>query len=131
VQKDGDPLATILLAEDEDSVRAIICTVLRRQGYRVLEASSGRAACDIFDRQGSQVDLLLTDVVMPEMNGPALAQRLVALQPQLRVLFISGYSEISPLDPSNPNISFLSKPFQASALAGKVRQVLSRHASPV
>jgi two-component system cell cycle sensor histidine kinase/response regulator CckA len=125
-QKNPVRQATILLAEDEDAVRAIVCTVLRRQGYRVLEAVGGKAACEIFDRHGSEIDLLLTDVVMPEMNGPALAQRLVGLQPQLRVLFISGYSEVSPLDPTNPNISFLSKPFQASVLAEKVKQVLSR-----
>jgi PAS domain S-box-containing protein len=122
----GGARETILLVEDEDAVRTIVGAVLRRQGYQILEAATAKAACDIFDRHGGEVDLLLTDVVMPEMNGPALAQRLVALRPELRVLFISGYSDVSPLDPSNPNMSFLGKPFQASVLAAKVREVLSR-----
>ena len=72
---------TILLVEDEDAVRAIISAVLRRQGYQVLEASTPRAACEIFARARDDIDLLLTDVVMPEMNGPALAQRLIGLRP--------------------------------------------------
>ena len=64
---------------------------------------------------------------MPEMNGPALAQRLVGLRPELRVLFISGYADMAmPLDADNPNVSFLSKPFQASVLAERVRQMLAR-----
>jgi FixJ family two-component response regulator len=75
------------------------------------------------------IGLLLTDVVMPGMNGPALAQRLVGLQPELRVLFISGYADMAiPLDRENPNVSFLSKPFQASVLAERVRQMLARPA---
>ena len=68
---------TILLVEDEDAVRVVVSAVLRRQGYNVLEASSPRGAWDIFERHAGEIDLLLTDVVMPEMNGPALAQRLV------------------------------------------------------
>jgi PAS domain S-box-containing protein len=122
---------TILLVEDEDAVRVIISAVLRRQGYQVLEASTPRGACDIFEQHGQEVDLLLTDVVMPEMNGPALAQRLVAVRPELRVLFISGYADMAmPLDSDNPNISFLGKPFQASVLTGKVREILSRPRRP-
>jgi PAS domain S-box-containing protein len=116
---------TILLVEDEDSVRAIVSAVLRRQGYRVLEAATGQGACDIFEQRATEIDLLVTDVVMPGMNGPSLAQRLVGLRPQLRVLFISGYSDAT-VDVERPNISFLSKPFQASTLATKVREVLSR-----
>ena len=100
--------------------------MLRRQGYHVLEAATPAAACTIFDHHGDEIDLLLTDVVMPEMNGPSLAQRLIASRPELRVLFISGYADVTaPLDPVNPNVSFLSKPFKASALAGKVREMLS------
>ena len=72
---------------------------------------------------------MLSDVVMPEMNGPALAQRLVAVRPELRILFISGYADgASPIDGSNPNVSFQSKPFQASVLANKVREILSKPA---
>ena len=123
----ADSRETILLVEDEDAVRVIISAVLRRQGYQVLEASTPRGACDIFEQHAREIDLLLTDVVMPEMNGPALAQRLVAVRPELRVLFISGYADVaSPLDAENPNISFLSKPFQASVLANKVKDILKR-----
>ena len=116
---------TVLLVEDEPAVRAIIATVLRRNGYQVLEAATSRAALLIVERHKGDIDLLLTDVVMPEINGPALAQRLVAARPELRVLFISGYADrMLPLDSSNPNVGFLGKPFQASALAAKVREVL-------
>jgi two-component system cell cycle sensor histidine kinase/response regulator CckA len=119
---------TILLVEDEDSVRVIISAVLRRQGYRVLEASTPHVACDIFS-QHADIDLLVTDVVMPDMNGPALAQRLVGLKPQLRVLFISGYTDmVMPVDGNNPNVSFLGKPFQASVLTDRVQQLLARPA---
>lgn len=118
---------TILLVEDEDAVRLIISAALRRQGYQVFEASTPRGAIEIFEQHGAGVDLLLTDVVMPEMNGPALAQRLVAARPELRVLFISGYADVTmPIEADNPNVGFLSKPFQASALVGKVREVLNR-----
>ncbi len=118
---------TILLVEDEDAVRVIISAVLRRQGYQVLEASTPRGACEIFEQHAADVDMLLTDVVMPEMNGPALAQRLVAVRPELRVLFISGYADVAtPIDADNPNVSFLSKPFQASVLAARVREILAR-----
>jgi two-component system, cell cycle sensor histidine kinase and response regulator CckA len=118
---------SILLVEDEDAVRVIVSAVLRRQGYNVLEASTARHACEIFAEQAEEIGLLLTDVVMPEMNGPALAQRLVGLRPELRVLFISGYADmVMPLEADNPNVSFLSKPFQASVLTERVRQMLAR-----
>ena len=122
----GGGRETILLVEDEDSVRVIAAAVLRRQGYQVLEASTPTIAADIFEERGDSIDLLLTDVVMPEMSGPALAQRLVAARPRLRVLFISGYADVASLDTGNPHTSFLSKPFQASMLATKVREALSK-----
>jgi len=124
---------TILLVEDEDAVRAITSAVLRRNGYRVFEAALPSAACEIFDRHAEQIDLLLTDVVMPEMNGPALAQRLIGVRPSLRTLFISGYADaIRPLEGSNqPNISLLAKPFQASVLVGRVQQLIgAAHPAP-
>jgi nitrogen-specific signal transduction histidine kinase/CheY-like chemotaxis protein len=117
---------TILLVEDEDSVRVVVSAVLRRQGYNVLEAATPHQAIEVFEQHRREVDLLLTDVVMPEMNGPALAQRLVGMRPALRILFISGYVEMSAtLDVENPHVSFLAKPFQASALASKVKKILS------
>jgi two-component system cell cycle sensor histidine kinase/response regulator CckA len=117
---------TVLLVEDEEAVRVIISAVLRRQGYTVIEASSPNYALELFDRHAGQIDLLLTDVVMPVMNGPALAQRLVAIRPALRVLFISGYAGLASPEIQNPNVGFLSKPFQTSVLAARVREMLSR-----
>lgn len=118
---------TILLVEDEDSVRLVITTVLRRQGYHVLEAATPLQATELFEQHAGQVDLLLTDIVMPDMNGPALAQRLVTIRPELRVLFISGYAApTSPFDAANPHVSFLGKPFHVSGLTAKVREVLSK-----
>jgi len=118
---------TILLVEDEDAVRVIVSAVLRRQGYNVLEASNPRGAWEIFEKHSGEIDLLLTDVVMPEMNGPALAQRVITVRPDLRILFISGYADMTtPPESHNPNVSFLSKPFQASVLIERVRQMLAR-----
>jgi two-component system cell cycle sensor histidine kinase/response regulator CckA len=119
---------TVLVVEDEDAVRALISEVLRRRGYQVLEASTPSAACRMFEQCAGEIDLLLSDVVMPEMSGPALAQRLVAERPELRVLFISGYTDVAstPLEANSPNMDFLPKPFQASTLAEKVREILSR-----
>jgi len=118
---------TILLVEDEDAVRVVVSAVLRREGYHVLEAPGPHVAMDIFTKRGRHIDLLLTDVVMPDMNGPALAQQLIGLRPALRVLFISGYADMAAQpDPGNENVSFLSKPFQASALTARVRRMLAR-----
>jgi PAS domain S-box-containing protein len=130
VAETGRGIETVLLVEDEDSVRAIVSAVLRRQGYQVLETSGARMACEIFaERQ--DIDLLLTDVIMPDMNGPALAQRLIGLRPELRVLFMSGYADMtSPPGGDSPNVGFLSKPFQASALTARVAQMLARPTSP-
>jgi two-component system cell cycle sensor histidine kinase/response regulator CckA len=118
---------TVLLVEDDDAVRLIAASALKRQGYNVLEAATPLIACEIFEQRGNDIALLLTDIIMPEMNGPTLAQRLVAKRPELRVLFMSGYADVtSPFDTDNANIAFLSKPFHASTLAAKVREVLSR-----
>ncbi|MBZ5559748.1 MAG: response regulator [Acidobacteriia bacterium] len=120
--------ATVLLVEDDEAVRLIISAVLQREGFRVLEASTAGAAGEIFERQSAEIDLLLTDVIMPEMNGPALAQRLIAARPELRVLFISGYADQSTSPgPDHRHVGFLSKPFQASMLVQRVRQMLARH----
>jgi len=117
---------TILLVEDEESVRVVIGALLRRHGYRVLDAATPTEACELFARHRDEIALLLSDVVMPEMNGPALAQRLVEDKPALRVIFVSGYADgSSPIDGGNPNMRFLSKPFPASVLANTVREMLS------
>jgi nitrogen-specific signal transduction histidine kinase/ActR/RegA family two-component response regulator len=117
---------TVLLVEDEEAVRKIISTVLRRQGYTVIETSSPVSAIELFKRNVEAIDLLVTDVIMPVMNGPALAQRLVAIRPALRVLFISGYTGPNSPEIQNQNVGFLSKPFQTSVLAARVREMLNR-----
>jgi DNA-binding NtrC family response regulator len=117
---------TVLLVEDEEVVRKTVSAVLRRQGYTVIETATALEACELFGRQGGEIDLLVTDVVMPGMNGPALAQRLVGHQPSLRVLFISGYMGTPAPEMQKVNVSFLNKPFQTSTLASRVREVLNR-----
>jgi two-component system cell cycle sensor histidine kinase/response regulator CckA len=120
---------SILLVEDEDSVRVIIGSLLRRHGYHVLEAATPHGAQEIFAHHAEAIDLLLTDVVMPGMNGPALAQRLVSQKARLRILFISGYADAaSPAALRGPHVGFLAKPFQASALTRAVRDLLDRPA---
>jgi CheY-like chemotaxis protein len=120
----------VLLVEDEEAVRVIIARVLRRHGYTVIESPTPVGACDLFEVHKDEIDLLITDVVMPIMNGPALAQRLVAIRPALRVLFISGYSGMPSLVMQNPNVGFLSKPFQSAELAARVREMLNRPIVP-
>lgn len=116
---------TILLVEDQAPVRALIRRVLAPLGYQILEAEDGERALTVAEQHAGPIDLLLTDVQLGEMNGPALAQHLVPLRPSIRVLFISGY-----IDPAHlPGIvsrktAFLAKPFTPESLARMVRQVL-------
>jgi PAS domain S-box-containing protein len=117
---------TLLLVEDEDAVRSLVRNVLREKGYRVLEASGGEEALEFSELYAGRIDLLVTDVVMPQMNGRELARRLLNVRPQIKVLYISGYTENAVwfqngLDSSG---AFLQKPFSPEALARKVREVL-------
>ena len=115
---------TVLLVEDEESLRKLARLALERSGYTVLCAPNGRAALELADRHRHAIDLLLTDVVMPEMRGTDLAQVLRGRQPSLRVLFISGYvpAVADRADVSEAN--FLLKPFTLRDLSEKVRSVL-------
>ena len=117
---------TILLVEDEDSVRLFGARALRGKGYTVLEADSGEAALDVLGAHDGGVDLLITDVVMPQMDGPQLVERVRAARPDLKVIFISGYAEESfgaRLDGAD-DVAFLPKPFSLAQLAGKVKETL-------
>ena len=120
---------TILLVEDEPAVRTLAARVLRSQGYHVLEAADGIEALRIAKEfTGPAIHLLLTDVVMPQMGGRALAQRLRALLPSVKTLFISGYTDeaITHRGEMEPRIYLLQKPFSPATLAQKVREVLNK-----
>ena len=117
---------TLLLVEDEAAVRELAAEALRRRGYRVLVAADGEEALEAGRRSEGGLHLLVTDVVMPGMNGQALAQRLAAERPGLRVLFISGYSDETFGQRGIGSLPgmFLEKPFTSETLARKVREVL-------
>ena len=125
----GAPLSgteTILLVEDDSSVRELVERVLRSRGYHVLAAQHGGDALQLASRTVRGVDLVLTDVVMPTMSGRELVEALQAARPELRVLYMSGYTddEIIRRGLHDPGISFIQKPFTADNLAMQVRKVL-------
>jgi CheY-like chemotaxis protein len=118
---------TILLVEDEEGVRTLARIFLQANGYTVLEADNGEAAIRIFEKQGESIDLLITDVVMPRMSGRELTDRLVARRPELKVLYLSGYTNDAVLrhGVSHDQTHFLQKPFSPVNLALKVREALN------
>jgi two-component system cell cycle sensor histidine kinase/response regulator CckA len=129
--KDLTGIGTVLLVEDEDPVRIFGARALRNKGYKVIEAKSGEDALDTIRDGGEKIDLLITDVVMPRMDGPALIREVRETHPDLKVIFISGYTEDSfrqRLD-SDSEIHFLPKPFSLKQLAGKVKEVISGQAA--
>jgi signal transduction histidine kinase len=117
---------TILLVEDEARVRKLIADVLTGRGYRVLEATRGEEALRITKAHGEEIDLAVVDVVMPEMNGPELIRQIRPICPQLRVLYISGYTDEAMVHHgiAQSGAAFLQKPFVPDQLARKVRDVL-------
>ncbi len=119
---------TILLAEDEDAVRNLTRSVLTRQGYRVLEARTGSDALAVAARFPERIDLLLTDVVMPEMGGRELSRRLLMKRPDIKVLYMSGHADDTVVRTLSlePGMSFLTKPFTAEGLTTAAREVLDR-----
>jgi two-component system, cell cycle sensor histidine kinase and response regulator CckA len=118
---------TILLVEDEDPVRAVNARALSARGYTVLEAASGIEALQIIEQRGEPVDLVVSDVVMPEMDGPTLLGELRKLYPDLRVIFVSGYAEdaFKKNLPEGENFNFLAKPFSLRQLVETVKQVIA------
>ncbi|MBW1677410.1 MAG: response regulator, partial [Deltaproteobacteria bacterium] len=117
---------TVLIVEDEDAVRKMAIKFLKKYGYRVLEAANGKEAIEIFRQFHGTIHLLITDVIMPGMNGKELAERLLAERPDMKVLFMSGYTQniimqkgIMPAD-----IHYIQKPFSFEGLAKKVRETI-------
>ena len=119
---------TILVVEDDDRVRSIVASMLRRGGYHVLQASNGGEALLLCEEHPLSIHLLLTDVVMPKLNGRKLAERLRRIRPDLRVIFMSGYTENAIVHHGvlDPGLDFLAKPISSHVLLAKVREVLER-----
>jgi len=117
---------TVLLVEDEYSVRALVKETLKMRGYTVIEASDGESALKMMAESGSNVALLITDVVMPGMSGMELASKISQANPHIKVLFLSGYAEDTVIHEGGlgPGMAFLQKPFTLQNLARKVREVL-------
>jgi CheY-like chemotaxis protein len=124
---------TVVVAEDDDMVRALVRVTLEASGYEVLEASSGEAALRVCEEHPGTVDVLVTDMVMPGMGGRALADRLQAARPGLRVLYVSGYAESEVIDHGEPaaETAFVQKPFTPEELALQVRSLIDRPPSAV
>ena len=118
----------ILLVEDEQGVREAISYFLRGQGYTVLEAHNPKVAIEIAQKQSKPIHLLMTDMIMPEMNGRELARQLTATRPEMGVLYISGYTDraIAGGTTIDANMNFLQKPFGFDVLGRKLRDILDR-----
>jgi len=115
---------TILLVDDEESVRGIIRKILRRSNYAVLEAASGEAALKLAEAHKGTIDLVITDMFMPGMRGPEVAQKLGMKRPGLRVLFMSGYADQDLKTGVPAGANFLNKPFSGAELAKTVEAAL-------
>ena len=119
--------ATVLVVEDEPAVRGLIRLTLEPLGYTVLEAADGYEALQLIEQRHSEIHLLLTDVIMPLMNGQELATSLESILPGTKVLYMSGYTDevLAFHDIAKPEIDFIQKPFTPSELAEKVEMMLS------
>jgi two-component system cell cycle sensor histidine kinase/response regulator CckA len=117
---------TVLVVEDQDVVAAVIRGTLQTCGYQVIEARHGEEALRIFKAKSGSIDLVITDVVMPVMNGPEFVRNARALQPSVKVLFMSGYTQhgFSAHGEMGAADGFLQKPFAPAALARKAREIL-------
>jgi two-component system cell cycle sensor histidine kinase/response regulator CckA len=127
VPQDLTGAGVVLLVEDEDPVRMFSARALRNKGYTVLEAKSGDAALKIIAESAEPIDLIITDVVMPRMDGPALIKQVRETRPEMKVIFISGYTEDTfrkRLD-NEQGIHFLPKPFSLKQLATKVKEIMT------
>jgi CheY-like chemotaxis protein len=119
---------TVLVVEDDGAVRDLASHILRSQGYRVLEASSGEEALDLYGVMKEPIHLVLTDVVMPRMSGRELADHFIFLYPEMKILYMSGYTDDAILRHGvlEEEVSYIQKPFTMEGLAKKVREVLDK-----
>ncbi len=122
---------TILLVDDEPGIRMTVGQILRRNGFEVLSASGGRQALQISEEHKGPIHLLLTDLLMPEMNGLQLVTKLVALRPQIRVLYMSDSRVIQDAFAGETQLAFIEKPFASEALMNRINQVLNPSAQPL
>ena len=124
--------ATIMVVEDEADVRQVLCDVLSRAGYAVIEASEGREAVRLAAQHEGRIDLVITDMIMPSMTGWEVARQVVAARPETKILVISGYADDVNLEHgvSSSQVAFLAKPFAPTALRHKVREVLGDSHGP-
>ncbi len=120
--------ASILLVEDEEAVRAFAARALTSRGYKVFEANSGIEALEVMKELGGTIDLVVSDVVMPELDGPSMLRELRKTRPDLKIIFISGYAEDAFRKnlPENEKFHFLPKPFSLKQLAVAVKETLGR-----
>lgn len=118
---------TVLLVEDEDAVRRVAGEILSGAGYAVLQAKNGVEALTLVERRGAMVDVLVSDVIMPAMNGPELAQELSQRHPGMKTIFISGYPEhhLRSQGTGRVNAFYLYKPFSVEALTGIVARAVA------
>jgi CheY-like chemotaxis protein len=120
----GVMTATVLLVEDEEIVRNLVGQMLRKEGFIVVEAATPRKAIQLAQEDTVGIDMLLTDVIMPEMRGPELAKTILLVRPGIKVVFMSGY----PLNPSGEALpagtAFIQKPFSAATLIATLRKAL-------
>lgn len=126
--KDLTGQETILLVEDEAAVRLFSSRALQNKGYRVLEAASGEAALDVVAQHGDEIDMIISDVMMPGMTGPDMVREVTATRPDIKVIFISGYGEDAFYSTYGKEraFNFLAKPYSLKQLAGKVKEVMER-----
>lgn len=117
---------TVLLVEDHDVIRELLATGLRSRGFRVLAAANADEALDLAEHEPGVIDLLLTDIVMPGMNGRELAEKLSVTRPEMRILLTSAYAGEAkvPRGSTNAREAFIAKPYLADDLALKIREVL-------
>lgn len=121
---DQAPKGTVLLVEDDNQVRGFIHTLLANNGYRVLEATTGAEGLEIAERDGAEINLLLSDMLLPELSGYDLGQKVRELRPHIKILFMTGYVEGEIVQKSIAELgaSFLDKPFQPSMLLARVQE---------